>query len=668
MFRKRQGFIEVGLFFVVAAVLYLPFARQFGYYNDDWYSMYSARVAGAEIFKTIYGFDRPARAFLMMPLYMLFKGVPFYYSLSAYVLRIFGALSFLWLLRLLWRDRKNESFLAALLFLIYPGFLNMPTAIDFQSHLLAMVCAMLSLGLTITFVDAQTKLVKWLSWLGAVLLGWVYLSQMEYYIGFELVRIAVLVLLFLRQNSWKKVLLPLVKRWVFFAIIPVGFVFWRQFMFDNQRKVTELGAQFGKLLTDPLFTLYEWIVNAVQSLLNVMALSWAEPLHRLGFSLSTGKFLIALTLSVSVMGVIFAFFHFVDRNDPIKDERNNWSQEAFWLGAIWVICGLLPVILANRSVSLLYYSRYGFVSSVGAVLLLALALTQLKLRYLQMPMLGFLILSSVFTHYGNAFQHAEASNDLRDFWWQVSWRVPQFEEGTTLVANYPHGNIRESSFVWGPANFVYYPEPEWSEKKIDTGIFALVLNRDMVARIQVGEAAYLDQFFTVYTVPDPGDILIITQPSPDSCVQVIDGSQPVYSVLERETIRLVGEYSDSSHILLDADFNEPPAFLFGDEPKHGWCYFYEKAALARQRGDWDEVYALDAVASQQGSVAKDQIEWMPFLQSHIIFNDIERLTKVAREIKNNHFVRDQACGILMGMPEISAAAAEIVDVKICYLP
>jgi hypothetical protein len=135
MLRKQRGFIEVVLFFVVAAVLYLPFAKEFGYYNDDWYSMYSARVAGVEIFKTIYGFDRPARAFLMMPLYMLFKGVPFYYSLSAYVLRVLGALSFLWLLRLLWIDRKNESFLAALFFLIYPGFLNMPTAIDFQSHL-----------------------------------------------------------------------------------------------------------------------------------------------------------------------------------------------------------------------------------------------------------------------------------------------------------------------------------------------------------------------------------------------------------------------------------------------------------------------------------------------------------------------------------------------------
>jgi uncharacterized membrane protein len=509
---------------------------------------------------------------------------------------------------------------------------------------------------------------KWLSWVAAILLGWAYLSQMEYYIGFELVRIAVLILLFLRQNSWKKVLLPVVKNWLFYAIVPVGFVFWRQFIFDNQRKVTELGAQFDKVLTDPLFTLYEWIVNTVQSLLNVMVISWAEPLHRLGFSLSTGKFLIALTLSVGVMGVVFAFFYFVDRDDQIAEQKKDWSQEAFWLGASWVVFGLLPVILANRSVSLLYYSRYGFVSSAGAVLLLALALTQLKLRYLQMPMLGFLILSAVFTHYGNGFQHAEASNDLRDFWWQVSWRVPQFEEGTTLVANYPHGNIRESSFVWGPANLVYYPEPQWSEKKINTGIFALVLNRDMVARIQVGEAAYLDQFFTVYTVPDPGDILIITQPSPDSCVQVIDGSQPVYSVLERETIRLVGAYSDPSHILLDADFNEPPAFLFGDEPKHGWCYLYEKAALARQRGDWDEVYALDAVASQQGSVPKDQIEWMPFLQSYIHLDDLERLRWVSKQMQDDHYVRVQACEILLEMPEISSEAAEIVDVKICYHP
>ena len=35
---------------VVSGIIYLPFIAQFGYYNDDWYSMYAARVAGTNAF------------------------------------------------------------------------------------------------------------------------------------------------------------------------------------------------------------------------------------------------------------------------------------------------------------------------------------------------------------------------------------------------------------------------------------------------------------------------------------------------------------------------------------------------------------------------------------------------------------------------------------------
>ena len=36
----------------------------------------------------------------------------------------------------------------------------------------------------------------------------------------------------------------------------------------------------------------------------------------------------------------------------------------------------------------------------------------------------------------------------------------------------------------------------------------------------------------------------------------------------------------------------PPASLFDPEPEHDWCYYFEKAELARQRGDWQEVTRL----------------------------------------------------------------------------
>jgi hypothetical protein len=36
----------------------------------------------------------------------------------------------------------------------------------------------------------------------------------------------------------------------------------------------------------------------------------------------------------------------------------------------------------------------------------------------------------------------------------------------------------------------------------------------------------------------------------------------------------------------------PPSHIFGDEPEPNWCYYYQKAELARQFSRWDEVVLL----------------------------------------------------------------------------
>jgi hypothetical protein len=109
----------ITFFFAVGALLYLPLATHAGYYDDDWFAMYAAKVAGPQIFREFYIMDsRPGRALVVIPLYLLFHGVPFYYALSAYIFRVLGALTFLWLLRVLWPAKKIETFLATLFFLI----------------------------------------------------------------------------------------------------------------------------------------------------------------------------------------------------------------------------------------------------------------------------------------------------------------------------------------------------------------------------------------------------------------------------------------------------------------------------------------------------------------------------------------------------------------------
>ncbi len=663
MLVKYRKYIEIALFFLVAAALYLPFAHQFGYYNDDWYTMYAARVAGPEIFREIYSIDRPAREFVAVPLYLLFKGQPFYYSLIAYLFRVLGAFSLLWLLRLLWKERHTETYVTSFLFLIYPGFLSMPIAIDFQSHLIGMMCAFLSLGLTVQALNTSQITLKWGCWLGAALLGWVYLGQMEYYIGFELVRLAIIIMIKLRTHRWGSAIIPSLKAWVPYSIIPVFFVIWREFFFNNDRKVTETGTQLGMLLSNPLLTLYTWGVNFAESFINVIFLAWGLPLSKYAFSLdlhaSLVGFLLAGVLVVTTIAVIAIF-----NRDENGENHANWQKEMTFLGIAWVIFGLIPVILANRSMIFAGYSRYGFVSSVGGVMFLAVLLSQLQKWPFRMAILAFLVFSASFTHYGNGKQYADDAESMRTFWWQVSWRVPQMQEETTIIADYYKAAINETSFVWGPANQIYYPVL-MGKRFIRTGVYALLLNQDTVTRVLTRQPSYTDPYNIVRTFPNFRKVLIITQPSPGACVHVIDGRQPEYSTAEQPGVMMIGSYSDTSLIQTDASSHIPPAFLFGTEPAHDWCYYYQVASLARQKQDWDAVIAAANEAQSQGFMPQDPIEWMPFLQAYLEQGNTEKASEIARMIAHDRFVALQACQIMQKIPNLPPQTSEVVIKTLC---
>ena len=99
--------------------------------------------------------------------------------------------------------------------------------------------------------------------------------------------------------------------------------------------------------------------------------------------------------------------------------------------------------------------------------------------------------------------------------------------------------------------------------------------------------------------------------------------------------------------------------VFGPEPDHGWCYIYQKATLARQKGDWDAIALLDRQASQNAFAPQDAVEWFPFVQAAAMLEDAERVQEIALFLKNEPYILQQACNLLRGMeitPEMRALA------------
>jgi hypothetical protein len=82
-----------------------------------------------------------------------------------------------------------------------------------------------------------------------------------------------------------------------------------------------------------------------------------------------------------------------------------------------------------------------------------------------------------------------------------------------------------------------------------------------------------------------------------------------------EITREVLPISDLERIQPASPYARPiPGQIFGPEPAHTWCYYFQKADLARQVGDWEKVVALWQEASANGYAPGNGVEYLPFVE------------------------------------------------------
>jgi hypothetical protein len=149
-------------------------------------------------------------------------------------------------------------------------------------------------------------------------------------------------------------------------------------------------------------------------------------------------------------------------------------------------------------------------------------------------------------------------------------------------------------------------------------------------------------------------------------MHVINGSEPEYSEHEFDSIRSIGSYSEMEHLLTDGSSPTPPASVFGREPAHEWCYYYQKADLARQRGDWNEVLRLADEAANKNLNPYDLIEWMPFLQAYALNGETDNVTAVLDQIQSDEYVMQQACQKLRSL-QVNADIQNLISSR-CVTP
>ena len=162
---------------------------------------------------------------------------------------------------------------------------------------------------------------------------------------------------------------------------------------------------------------------------------------------------------------------------------------------------------------------------------------------------------------------------------------------------------------------------------------------------------------------------MISQPGEDSCVHVINSQWPRYSNLESDQILLLGEYSKIENVLTGLSAPHPAEFIFGPEPAHTWCYYYQKAELALQESNWVEIVRIGDEVTQLDLSPNDRIEWVPFLQAYAVKGDEPKFKAIAEKIERLLFVRRETCYALRQMQAVgfrfTSQIQSLVDNQVC---
>jgi hypothetical protein len=215
----------------------------------------------------------------------------------------------------------------------------------------------------------------------------------------------------------------------------------------------------------------------------------------------------------------------------------------------------------------------------------------------------------------------------KNLFWQMTWRAPGLKPNTVVLMNEELRFYADNSLS-APLNWIYAPSNHsdqidyvffYPTNRLDSSLSALEpdipIEYDYIAGTFNGNTSQAIAFYY-----DPPACLRLLDPDIDANNRFIQ----VESMMREASV-----LSDPGRILTSSTAVMPA--IYHPEPEHGWCYYFEKADLARQLGDWEEVARLGDTALKLDDHPNNPVERFVFIEGYAHVGDWDRAIKLSRE-------------------------------------
>ena len=306
------------------------------------------------------------------------------------------------------------------------------------------------------------------------------------------------------------------------------------------------------------------------------------------------------------------------------------SVYTFSLAALF--CAGIPFWIADLPVGEQYvFSRWTIPFVIGASVLLSVLVLQIKKPAFVNLLASFLIALGVCSQIlaGNSFR--QDWNKVREYVAQFTWRIPSLQENTTIFSNYLDFNYENSDQISMALN-LHYPSSDHFKIPLFQFYLPERVGTNLLPAIEpdlplAGRRCY--RFFQGSTSKS-----IVVDFRHPACLHVLDPEIDVHNPniddLQRESLFLSDlELISKEEKQMGWDQLES---VFGPPPPADWCYYFEKADLARQYQDWETIDVLASEVEAKGLLPRDDREWFPFIEGCACNGRGDRAAELSRQV------------------------------------
>src|SRR5258706_3362538 len=465
--------------------------------------------------------------------------------------------------------------------------------------------------------------------IAALVFSGLNLWMMEYFFVLEVARIGFIwTALRDKYPNPRERLKPSLKLWTPYLALFALAVLSRLFIFNNQ--VYGFGLM-SRLKANPLATIISLIQNFFVSLWTVSIVAWTQVFTRLDPSVhGTRTIALYVAVIIIVLSITFYALRITQRDQASK------PLHPILLGLFMLPFAGAPFWATGLTISLSHpASRFTLPFMLGVSLILAGLIEFIPRATLRSIVLAVLIGLAAGSQFLWSTDYLRDWQSQKNLFWQMTWRAPGMKPDTLVLMNEELSFYADNS-ISAPLNWIY--ASSYRDNKIDY-VLLYPTNRlnSSLAALKPNIPVHYDYLAGAFDGNTSQALAFYY--APPSCLRLLD---PILDadnrfIRDESLMREASALSNPNQILRESTAVMPK--IYSPEPSHGWCYYFEKADLARQFKDWNEAAKLGNQAFQLSDAPNNPVERFVFIEGYAHVGNWDRaaeLSKVSYKVSNDY--------------------------------